>query len=212
MNANIVELRTKKPQKDLTAEETSFLDLVLGGMSMTDAVFESGIMNRELQNDQKKRKAASIKASYIMNTKRAQVYIAKKRKTIVIYTENDLPRLMTHIYEIAIGEAKATAVIDGEEIEVSPSFKDQINAANLFRNYANDLKKDVKSIPLKNAKKKAVDAVAIEFASKYKTREVDDGFMKGRVTSRARINNDAFIEAYSEEIDGEEAEGDSSQL
>lgn len=213
MDTMLVEIRGQgRNVKELTKEEKSFLDCVLDGMGMTDAMFASGLFPKEKEDDKATREKASQKANYLINTKRASIYIAKNRKTAVIYTENDLPGLMTHIYEIAMGNATTEVVtVKGEVVTVHPSFKDQISAASLIRNYTNDLKKDAKFSPVKKDKKKAVDAVALEFVSKYKTRKVDDGFMKGKVTDRNRINNDAFIEVNGVEID-EEPESDISQL
>lgn len=204
VETRIVELRNAGgKKKELSPEEKSFFDLVLDGMSQVDAMFESGLFPKELSEDPKARKDASQKANYLLNTKRGSLYVMQNRKTAVIYTENDLPALMTHIYDIAMGNATTTMIIDGKEVTVSPSFRDQVSAATLFKSYAKDLKSEVRNIPLKS-KKKAVDAIAIEFASKYQTRDVDDGFKGGRVTSPARINNDAFADVNHIEVTAEE--------
>lgn len=196
-------MRAKSGKTELNETEKAFLDLILSGMTNVDAALESGLVEGD-EDDKEVRIKASKTASNLINTRRAQRYISFNRQTAVVYTEQDLPALATRIYDIAMGNAEGDYVTnDGSVIKVKPSFKDQIAAANWIRAYTNDLKKEVK--PTSKAKNKAIDAIAIEFASKYDTRKVDDfGVPMNKINSPKRNKNDKYMElmASTEIMDG----------
>ena len=200
-------------RKELTEEEERFLDLVIEGVSRTEAIFISGVYPPDGRDDPEERKRADGKARRIIQSQRAKLYIKNHRKVARVFVPGDMEELATHMFDIAMGIAtKKTRKWDGEEgcyvedVE-TPNFKDQTGAADWLLKYVKVLKEEQRCgtvIPIEQ-KMKALDVKATEFIEKFDGREVDDGFQVDRYGKDKAFRRyaDSMIGEGDDEVDGD---------
>lgn len=206
-----VRVQKSKNRKVISKEEEAFCNHILGGkLTYAEAVVEAGILEGDLSDDKFKTKAKK-KAQQLMRTTRCEDYIRANKKTAVVYTPNDLDKLNTHMFEIAMGRATMTVdkVVDGElvTVEERPSFKDQIAAATWVKAMTKDM---MSSARFKKAELKAdeiIDAKAKAFLDKWKTRDVETkGPADYRNGKRAIVENLIDDADYEEALDADQSE------
>lgn len=180
-------VKKKKGSPPLTLEERRFCDLILEGYSNINAIFESGIGDRDRSGDKEYRKKMGIKAKALMNTRRVRDYLYANRKCAVVFTPTDMEKVATRMMDICMGNAtmETEKVVDGEvvKIEERPTFKDQIGAANFLMKYT-EMLKSTKRLEM-TVKAEDVDKDALDFVNRYKTRPIEDGvFMNANGTEK----------------------------
>lgn len=179
----------------LSEQEKVFSDCLLKGMTNLDSVFEAGFYPKDKKDDPVIRQRASVKATSLLKKICVREYINKNRKTIYLSTEGcDRRALKVHIYEIAMGNVTQKVFDkDGEEIQVPPSFKDQIAAAALFNKMDNeDRLARVNSIDvMPESVTEEIDAKVTKFISKFNNREIaEDASVDARLRHHGIIEPD----------------------
>lgn len=210
-NGPVVKFEKRKDWSKCTPEEERFCDLVLKGVQYSEAVYESGIMDRDVPN-----KKAASKGYNLSNTKRCTEYMRAHSKKAVIYTPNDFDVLATHMYEIGMGRATRTYKkknSDGEveEIEETPSFRDQTAAATWVLAYMKFTAQKVVGKQTDLNSDEIIDAKAKAFLSKWKTRDIEGPHERG-VSGKRRSNllenigDDVDDADYEEALDADQSE------
>lgn len=128
-------------KKELSDDERIFCDYLIGGCSTVDAARKAGLFQ-----DVPEEKFAS-KARSLRGSERVRDYLQSNGNTVRLITERDLELVRAHMFDIALGKAKALRNVvtkDGiEQVEDTPSFRDQIAAASFLRADLNDRKNEV---------------------------------------------------------------------
>lgn len=120
-------------EKTVSDQEKVFCDCLLAGKSWTTALITAGYYQPGDETKPEYRTKMRNKCNSLKNKVGVTVYLQKNKDKIYLTEDLDSSRLKRHIYEIAMGNAKGT-YFDKEGIghETSPSFGDQIAAANCY--------------------------------------------------------------------------------
>lgn len=187
--------RKKRETPELTEEEKKFCDLLLEGYTNINAMFESGIADRDRRDDKKYRAKMTAKAKNLNNTRRIRDYMYRNRRCAVVFTPTDMEKVATHMMDICMGNAsqEVETVVNGkvDTISVKPSFKDQIAAAGFLMKYTEMLKND-KRLDIGMARKaEQADKDAIEFVKRYSNfRPIEDGVFTNANGSEKEMRKD----------------------
>ena len=114
-------------KKELSDDERIFCDYLIGGCSTVDAARKAGLFQ-----DVPEEKFAS-KARSLRGSDRVRDYLQSNSNTVRLITERDLELVRAHMFDIA----------RIEQVEDTPSFRDQIAAASFLRADLNDRKNEV---------------------------------------------------------------------
>lgn len=173
---NQVEYVNVHKQQVITEQEKKFCELVLRGVGNRDAVFEAGYYPMDKKDDPVYKNRASAKSQSLLMKKGIRIYLNKNRKIIRVDSDGcDRRALKIHIYDIAMGNITQNVMTkEGEQVQVPPSFKDQITAAALFAKMDNDDRmvkiSQVEATP--DVVTEEIGQKVSKFISKFNTREV----------------------------------------
>lgn len=120
-------------EKTVSDQERIFCDCLLAGKTQMQALITAGYFEPGDECDKIKRTKMNNKAATLKNKVAVAVYMQKNKDKIFLTEDLDTTKLKRHIYEIAMGNAKGE-FFDRKGVchECSPSFGDQIAAANAF--------------------------------------------------------------------------------
>lgn len=120
-------------EKTVTDQERVYCDCLLAGKNRLDALVTAGYFESGDKEIPEMRKKMITKAASLKSKVGVTVYLQKNKDKIYLTEDLDTARLKRHIYEVAMGNAKGIIYDkDGNPHEVTPSFGDQIAAANSF--------------------------------------------------------------------------------
>lgn len=120
-------------EKTVTDQEKIFCDCLLAGKTQMSALITAGYFQPGDDLDKKMRPKMQNKVRALKDKVAVTVYLQKNKDKIYLTEDLDTSRLKRHIYEIAMGNAKGESVDkDGVKHETTPTFSDQIAAANTY--------------------------------------------------------------------------------
>ncbi len=120
-------------EKTVSEQEKVFCDCLLAGKTQMSALITAGYFQPGDEVDPKTRAKMHSKIRTLKEKVAVGVYLQKNKDKIYLTEDLDTSRLKRHIYEIAMGNAKGESVDkDGVTHETTPTFSDQIAAANTY--------------------------------------------------------------------------------
>ncbi len=120
-------------EKTVSEQEKIFCDCLLAGKTQMSALITAGYFQPGDDLDKKTRSKMMNKVRTLKEKVGVTVYLQKNKDKIYLTEDLDTSRLKRHIYEIAMGNAKGETVDkEGVTHETTPSFSDQIAAANTY--------------------------------------------------------------------------------
>ena len=203
---HIVDDKPSKRIPELTDDEKRICDMVLCGESGVRAYMEAyGIVAK----DRKEYLKYSSKASRFLATKKAQKYMAAHRKVVRIIVEQDMEALASHMYDIAMGNAKKEIAHYDKDLkrfvkdEISPAHSDQIAAAAWMKNWYDDKRKTqlVDITAEQNQKQAEVANMANEFISMFSMGRIQDGVFKDADAKNRELEDTEAILDMRGELD-----------
>lgn len=164
------------PYKILTESEQRFLDMIIDGRNRYEAAVESGMLSKDLPKNKIQDRCRNF-----LQTLRAKKYLAENAKTVRLMTEREYDIVRTHMYEIAMGTAvRKTVKLDKEgcehNIEESPSFRDQVSAANWLLSDLRDKRNRLEKTPAQEMILNDIDEIerkTNDLVSKYSYRPIE---------------------------------------
>lgn len=173
---NQVSYRNLDKTASVSAQEKIFCDLILKGARNIDAVFEAGYYPMDQKSDPVIHNRASVKAATLLRKRGIRTYLNKNRRIIRVDNDGcDRRALKMHIYDIAMGNITQNVMTkDGEQVQVPPSFKDQIAAAALFTKIDSEERmiKISQADVTPQAVTEEIGSKVTKFISKFNTREI----------------------------------------
>ncbi len=120
-------------EKTVSEQERIFCDCLLAGKTQMQALVTAGYFQPGDDLDKKTRVKMQNKVRTLKDKVAVTVYLQKNKDKIYLTEDLDTSRLKRHIYEIAMGNAKGEMVDkEGVTHETTPTFSDQIAAANTY--------------------------------------------------------------------------------
>lgn len=120
-------------EKTVSEQEKVFCDCLLAGKTQMSALITAGYFQPGDEVDPVTRRKMQSKVRTLKEKVAVGVYLQKNKDKIYLTEDLDTSRLKRHIYEIAMGNAKGESVDkDGVTHETTPTFSDQIAAANTY--------------------------------------------------------------------------------
>ncbi len=182
----------------ITDKEIIFCDNLLKGKPRRESIFLAGFYPMEKKDDPTIQKRASSKATALLKKRCIRIYLNKNASTLVINNDNcDRKALKIHIYEIAMGNVTQTVITkDGDEIDVPPSFKDQVSAAALFYKIDNeDRMEKISSIDISSDNVTSeIDAKVSKFISRYNNKTLIDN------NSAIKLEQEGILDSEYREV------------
>lgn len=166
---------TRMAKLECTEQEKMFCEYILQGGTQILAVVNAGYMTMEEADTKKGKIKAGNKARDLLKKQCVVLYMQKNKKKIYLTDDCDVPALKRHLYEIAMGNARAIEIDNkGYEHEVPPPFNAQIQAATVFMKFnESDRKYKLAGVQtMTDAQVKVQENKVRSLLDKYKTADI----------------------------------------